>query len=161
MSLGRLASKRLEPGKSRLHAIVPLEATSAEIASVRNGMGRRDDAFSGIADELANRFPESWIALGLPLAVPGDSGLPADGTTAVCDTEVYIVRPIDAGEGALTMSLRNADPSFNYVFAVLDGVSADTADRCPTQGVEAGQYAVRALGVGAYDGEGFIIAEFE
>jgi hypothetical protein len=161
MSLGRVAAKRLERSTTELHAIVPRDATPAEISSVRNGTGRRDDPFSGITQRLRRRFPESWVALGLPLAAPGDTMRPAGATIAVCGEEVYLLQAIDAGEDALSTSLRATDPTFGYVFAVLDGVRAGSAERCPTHAIEHSSYIVRGLAAGAYDGEGFILAESE
>ncbi|WP_297776491.1 hypothetical protein [Mycobacterium sp.] len=159
MTLGQLVAGLVRRGTPTLQAIVPGEASAAEISSFRVGMGRRNGTIDALAQALASRYPKSWAILGLPLAKPADLVQETRGqTTANCGDEVYLLQEIGAGEDALSAALRAADPAFAYLMAVVDGVAANAADRCPVDAIGQGAYVVRAIVAGAYDGEGFVLA---
>jgi hypothetical protein len=80
--------------------------------------------------------------------------------TLTCGSEVYAACSLDMPPTQVEATLRTADPSFMYSAIVVDkNMGGDDLSGCPTVWVDGGTARIRAVLIGAYDGEGFVLAE--
>ena len=154
LSLARRARSVLI-GMSAL-ALVP-EGTSSEqaLGFGHGGLGRCD--MPGVAALLAGRYPHGSVFLELPLWRPDDPGTAI--RTVTCGDEVYAFCSLDLPLDRLETTLRTADPSFMYNAIIVGNGSGEDLAECPTESVDSGRRRICAIVVGAYDGEGFVVAE--
>jgi hypothetical protein len=140
-------------------ALVP-DGTSAEQALVfgRGGLGRC--AMAEVATLLSQRYPTGSVVVELPLRRSDDPAAPDEAVqTVTCDDEVYAVCSFDLSLVRVEATLRTADPSFMYNAIVLENDVDAELFGCPMDWVDGGASRIRAVVVGAYDGEGFVVAE--
>jgi hypothetical protein len=160
LSLSRAASGQLRRSHSETLAVVPTNAERGSLSSFGTALGVSGDGttVADLADELASRFAASRMIVSLPLAQPGDASLASiAGSLTACDDEVYVAIDLAADRPTVEHCLRAHDPSFGYALVVVDPVGAGR-NVCPTEALESGDYRLRAAVVGAYDGEGFLVA---
>lgn len=159
MSLPQAAAARLRAGHAGTLAIVPAGVRDQQLAAPETGLGAsRGTTCAQLAGELTSRFPNSRLIVALPLAKPDDSSLASiPGTVATCAGQVYLAVDLQAEVAVVEQALRAQDPSFSYALVVVDHAAVQP-HVCPTDALESGEYTLRAAGVGAYDGEGFLVA---
>jgi hypothetical protein len=157
LSLARHAQSALFSMTS--FAVVPEGVTREQALNFSHGgLGRCD--ISEVAVLLSQRYPSGLVVVELPLWRLEDPGA-VDSTirTLSCGDEVYATCPLDAPPARIEETLRTADPSFMYNAIVIeDGGNRDLSG-CPTEWVEGGTARICAVMIGAYDGEGFVLAE--
>ena len=141
-------------------AVVPDGAPHDRFLSFRGGgLGRCD--IGEVAVLLSRRFPSSLVILELPLRRPTDPGMEESALhTLICGSEVYAACSLDVPPTQVEATLRAADPSFMYNAIVVDeNIGGDDLSGCPTEWVEGGTARICAVLIGAYDGDGFVLAE--
>lgn len=140
-------------------ALVPDGASSEQALGFEHGgLGRCDMA--GVAALLAGRYPHGSIFVELPLWRLDDPGVPGTAIrTVTCGDEVYAFSSLNVPLGRLEATLRTADPSFMYNAIVVENGNGEDLSECPTESVDSGKLRIRAALIGAYDGEGFVVAE--
>jgi hypothetical protein len=140
-------------------ALVP-DGTSREQAFAfgRGGLGRCD--ITEVATSLSRRYPTGSVAVELPLRRLDDPAAPSEITqTTTCDSEVFAVCSFGSSLVQIEATLRATDPSFMYNAIVLESEYGAELSGCPTDWIDRGASRIRAVIIGAYDGEGFVIAE--
>lgn len=122
------------------------------------GLGRCD--MSEVAVLLSQRFPSGWVIVELPLWRPTDPGIEEGALhTLICGSEVYAACSLDVPPTRVEATLRTADPSFMYNAIIVENIGGGDLSGCPTGWVECGTARICAALIGAYDGEGFVLAE--
>ena len=160
MSASRAALEQLRLSHSETLAVVPTDADQGSLHSFDTALGISGGGatFADLAGELASRFPASRVIVALPLAQPGDGSLASiAGSLATCGSEAYLAVDLTDDRSTIEQALRAHDPSFGYALVVVDHAGAGPSI-CPTEAIESGEYRLRAAAVGAYDGEGFLVA---
>jgi len=156
LSLSRSATSRLT-GLTAV-ALVP-EGVSAERATdfKRGGLGR--SVIADLAQLLVERFAGATLLLELPLWRGNDPGVVGgEFTVLICGEEVYAVCDLDGSLDSAELTLRAADPSFMYNAFVIRHRNGESGTQCPAEWLEVEDSKLVAVIVGAYDGEGFILA---
>jgi hypothetical protein len=141
-------------------AVVQNGATLDRILDFTGGGPGRCD-IGEVAVLLSERFPSCSVIVELPLRRPTDPGATDEGRLQVltCDGELYAACSLDRPPVQVEAALRATDPAFMYNAIVVENVGGRELSGCPTAWVEHGIARVCALLIGAYDGEGFVLAE--
>jgi hypothetical protein len=140
-------------------ALVP-DGTSAERALVfdRGGLGRCDMA--EVATLLSRQYPTGFVVVELPLRRSDDPAAPDEAIqTVTCGEEVYAACSFGLSLARVEATLRMTDPAFMYNAIVLESDNDAELSGCPMDWVDGGASIIRAVVIGAYDGEGFVVAE--
>lgn len=139
-------------------ALVPTGSTAERALEFKQGgLGRCD--LTEVAAVLAQTYPGASLVVELPLWRSDDPGVPdGDLRILICGNEVYATCHLGGSLNSIEKTLRLADPSFMYNAIILEHKVDFGAGSCPADSVAAGTARVRAILVGAYDGEGFVLA---
>ncbi|MGN9912253.1 hypothetical protein ACTMTJ_32415 [Phytohabitans sp. LJ34] len=139
-------------------ALVPEGTTIDRALNLGNG-GLGGSDMREIAALLARAYPEAVLVVELPLWRPEDPGIrETDLSVAISGDEIYSVRPLNSGPNLVERTLRLADPSFMYNAFILEPKVNLVAELVFPNLLKSGQVVVKGVLVGAYDGEGFVLA---
>ena len=116
--------------------------------------------------KLTSVVAESYAGHHLVLELPEDKPserwftYPTGGTPTrmTCDAEVYAVCPIGEDRDLLQNTVLYRDSTWGYHAFVVDGLPPDEIAGCPARLFKEGVISIRAIVVGAYDGEGYLLA---
>jgi hypothetical protein len=156
MALGRAAGAALT-GIS-VEAVVSMSVSGSELR-VGYGSGVRQVDIGDLARLLRERYAGELLIVELPLWRPNDPGIGnCEYETLVCGSEVYGAIQLTDDIATIEVALRATDPSFSYNAFVIKKYTSDLARTCPAEWVASGSAGILAVLVGAYDGEGFVLA---
>jgi hypothetical protein len=113
-----------------------------------------------LAQDVVTRWPNAVVLVELPLARVTDPVLAKlEPSTRTCGSEVYAVASASDGTDALEKAFRATDPASLYVAAVALPTPYASAAACPTDELKAANLVIARVIAGAFDGEGFLIAD--
>lgn len=155
LSLGRRVGELVPTSFMEIEAIATSTDRVRLLEFSRGGLAAAD-TWTFIAQELHRRFRDCHLFVELPLVQPSDRFLEHRPYSYVqCDNELYAVVSLAAQSSSVETVLRSSDPSMTYNAVVMSGVGVS---RCPVEDLDRGDARVEAVVVGAYDGEGALLA---
>lgn len=139
-------------------ALVPMGASAERALDFKQGgLGRND--LAEIAALLARTYPGASLVVELPLWRPDDPGVSdSDSRNVISGSEVYATCQLSSSLQSIEKTLRLADPSFMYNAIIVQPEIEIEAGTSPADLIGTESATIRAVLIGAYDGEGFIIA---
>ena len=166
LSLGRAVAAILSHDEVSVHAVVGGEVSTERleqdftegllIGPVAGKATRR------LADALNANFAGTHLVLELPEDRPSDRWYlyPEGGTPSrmTCGEELYASCAIGDGGTIIQHTLHYRDSVWGYNAFIVAGLPADQISGCPTTLLQEGVVAIMAIIVGAYDGEGYLLA---
>lgn len=160
LPLARLAEDLLRLGTS--FALASERFPENAVQDFRHGHRSACD-IGDVAESLRRLFPHAWLAVGLPLVRPDDpwisEGRPQlRGELQIDGPHAYAVCRLSAPRETVEAVLRAHDPSFLYNAVIVEPAAQDETGVNLRQQVEEGLARIVAVLVGAYDGEGFVLA---
>lgn len=142
----------------RAVALVPNRTSLERLLDFKHGgLGRCD--IGEVAAILAEEYPRASLVVELPLRRPHDTGVSDDAPgIMVCGDEVYVACSLRDSISIIERTLRMADPAFMYRAFILEPGKEFREEACPPDLVDSEAATLKAVLVGAYDGEGFVLA---
>ena len=166
MALARLVRETIDLDQLSVYAVISGDVSLDRLERDFSEGLPAHEVRRSTALTLTSVIPENYASLHLILELPEDGPsarwftYPTGGTPTrmTCGEEVYAVCPIGEDRELLSNTLMYRDRTWAYHAFVVDGLPPDAIVGCPTRLFKEGVISIRAILVGAYDGEGYLLA---
>jgi hypothetical protein len=159
LSLSRTLLVRIPDWVLGMSAVAGDSESMPARADLRTGGTGGANPCAQLAEEVVAKWPAAHVVVEMPLASPSDPYLDTVAfQTVTCGEEVYAVAETRAGATAVERALRAADPSGPYLALIAMAREAPDVG-CPHSRLNSGLLRPVRLIVGAFDGEGFLLAD--